>query len=116
LSSKLILASSASSRRAGHDERVDLEQRRIGRHERAIQRHHHLDGLADLIARQSEVEGELAGLKRLQTQRGIHERLEDALRASRGPPFSISTPPSWLTMTTGICVDRSMTTPDRAHG
>ena len=63
----------------GDDQRIDFEQRRVGRDERLVERRHHLDGLADLVARQAELKRELPRLERLQPERRIDGRLEDAI-------------------------------------
>ena len=55
-------------------------QRRVGRDEGLVERHHQLDGLADLVAGQAERERQLARLKRLQAERRVDERLEDPVR------------------------------------
>ena len=53
----------------GDDERVDLEQRRVGRDERLVERQHHLGRLADLRVGEADGKRQLARLVRLQPNR-----------------------------------------------
>ncbi len=63
----------------GHDERIDLEERRVGRDERVVERTHQLDGLLDGVARQPQRERQLASLEGLQAQGRVDADLEDSL-------------------------------------
>ncbi len=63
----------------GDDERVDLENRRVGRDEGVVERQHHLDALLERIAAQAEREAELLRLERLQADAWIDEDLVDLL-------------------------------------
>ncbi len=63
-----------------HDERVDLDERRVGRDERPVDRLIIFTALPTWSPDSPSAERELTRLKRLQPQRGVDERLEDALR------------------------------------
>ena len=53
----------------GDDERVDFDQRRVGRLERVVDGVHQLAGLRDLRPVEAEREGELARLERRSARR-----------------------------------------------
>ena len=66
------------------DERIDLEQRGVGGDESLIQRHHHLDGLANLVALQPQIKREPPRLVGLQAECRVDERLENLVRGLGG--------------------------------
>ena len=61
----------------GHDQRVDLDQRGVGRAERIPEGVHELRGLRDRVPFQTERERQLPRLKRAQAGSRVDELLED---------------------------------------
>ena len=64
----------------GDNQRVDLQDRRVGGDEGGVERHHHLDALLQAIAAQAEREAKLLRLEWLQADAGVDEHLVDLLR------------------------------------
>ena len=64
---------------AGHDERVDLDQRRIGGLEGLVDRRHQLHGLAHGGPFEAQLERQLLRLERLEAGRRVDVLLEDEL-------------------------------------
>ncbi len=66
--------------RAGHDQRVDLDQRAVELGEGLVEITEQRHELADLLAAQAQREGDLAALEGLEARRGIDRLLDDLLR------------------------------------
>ncbi len=66
--------------RAGDDQRIDLDDRRIERDERLVHAEHEFLRALDLLAFETEPEGETAGVESLHAGRGIDRKAQDLLR------------------------------------
>ena len=74
---------------AGHDERVDLGQRGVGRLESAVQVHQELDRLLEGVAGESELEGQVPGLEAGEPGGRVDPFLEDELGVLGGDLFDL---------------------------
>ena len=84
------MASSASrSPSFGDDQRIDLEQRRVGGEIGVVERRHHLDELVDLRAVEADAEAELARLERHEADARIDVDADDLLRRLRRDLFDV---------------------------
>ena len=95
----------------GDDERIDLDERRVGRVERLVERRHQLAGLRDLRACRARARTRACASG---TPESPTPGWMNSLKMRSGvscATFSISTPPSWLTISTGFSVARSRTMP-----
>src|SRR5581483_3784185 len=73
----------------GGDERVDLEQRRVGLFESAVERAHEFDGERDLLALEPEAEREIARLEGLKAEPRLDGFLQDGVGIARGNFFDL---------------------------
>ena len=73
----------------GHDQRVDLDHRRVGALERLVEREHQLGGLAGLRGVQAQRKRQLASLERHQAGARADVLLEDAVRRLRRDLFDV---------------------------
>lgn len=94
----------------GDHQRVDLQQREVAVEEHLAQTHEDLGELFDLIADQTQLEGQLAGLIGLRANQRIQGGLVDQMGVSWAI-FSMSTPPSVEAMKTTRREPRSTTAP-----
>ena len=73
----------------GGDERVDLDQRRVGIFGGTRQRHHELHRAADVLRLQPEAEGDFARLKATQPEAGNQMLLDDGMGILGGDLFDL---------------------------
>jgi hypothetical protein len=96
---------------AGDDQRIDLGQTAIVADKGPAHRFHESRGMTGRGTVDVQPLAELADLKVLQSGQRIEMLLEESTRGSRPRPFSISTPPSLETISTGMAAARSITMP-----
>ena len=84
----------------GDDQRVDLEDRRVGRDEGVVERQHHLDALLERVAGQAERERRASAPRTAAGRRAGLMKTLWIFSGCSSATFSISTPPSLLTIRT----------------
>ena len=75
--------------RRGDDQRVDFEQRRVGRQVGVVERRHHLDELVHLRAVEADAEPELARFERHDADARLDVDAHDLLRRLLGDLFDV---------------------------